>query len=138
MARTLAVKKAYIRNLILSIFIGFSILYSLEHFGKFKYIAAEPHSNNFSGKYSFTSKVSGDTPLSSIYYSSFFDNEIRTPGNGFTVADLNYTGSSFHQYSTKSYYYTQATIIDYKYGVYISLVLLLLSIFLTEIKIKII
>jgi hypothetical protein len=138
MARTLKIKKAHVRNVVFSFILGFSLLYILEHFGKFQYIAADTNSNNQNGKVSFTSYVSSDTPVSSILYSTFFDNQIRTAGNGFTVGDLNYAETSFDQYSTKSYYYTQATLKDYKYGLYISLIILLLSIFLTEFKIKLI
>ena len=48
----------------------------------------------------------------------------------------NYTDSDFKKYSVKSFYYTQATMKDYKYGIYISLVLFIISLFFTNFKIK--
>jgi hypothetical protein len=135
MDRTINIKKAHVRNLFLSFLIGFVILYGVEHSGQFKYIADYiPNTNN--GKVSFTTSVKGDTPVATIVYKSFFNSEIRTGGNGFDVSDLNYAGTSFDKYSNKSYYYTQATIKDYKYGVFLSIGIFILTIFFTEFKIR--
>ena len=43
MSKTIEIKKVHIRNLILSFILGFSILYGLEHFGKFEYIPDVPN-----------------------------------------------------------------------------------------------
>jgi|SRR5690606_24167074 len=136
MSKTITVKKIHIRNLILSFLLGFIILYTLEHFGKFSYIANSPTQYTSTGKIKMTNYVSADTDVTNIFYTTFFDKSIKTSGNNFTVGDLNYADTEFDKYEIKSYYYTQATIEDFKYGLYISLGLFLLSLFFTEFKIK--
>ncbi|MBP6126593.1 hypothetical protein [Flavobacterium sp.] len=135
MSKTLKVKKEHLRNLVLSFILGFGILYGLEHFGKISYTADTSSQNNY-GKLSLVEYVPATTKVLSIYFDSYFGNRIRTDGNGFNLYDLNYSDSDFNKYSNKSYYYTQATIIDYKYGIYISLSLFLISVFFANYKIQ--
>ena len=136
MNKTIEIKKSTIRNFLLSFIIGFSVLYGLEHFGKFSYIANSPTEYDEYGRVKMVTYISGSTKVSSIYFTSYFDNKIETGGNGFDVGDLNYADTDFDKYSVKSYYYTQATIADYKYGLYISLGLFLISLFFSHFKIK--
>lgn len=134
MSKTIEIKKVHVRNLLLSFVIGFSLLYVLEHFGKFTYKASS--TGYYGGKPSLVSNISGNTEVSSIYYYSYFDTKIETSGNGFDVADVNFEGSDFDKYSVKSYYYTKATIADFKYGVYFSLALFIVTLLFTNFKIK--
>lgn len=137
MKREIKIRKKYIVSLFLSFLIGYIILYGLEHFGEFSYLANSGSSDyNKNGKISMTSSVSIDTPVSSIYYVSYFGNKIRTSGNGFNVGDMIFKYSDFKKYSNKSFYYTQATIEDYQYGIYISLGVFLIIIFFLSFKIK--
>ena len=135
MSKTIEIKKVHIRNLFLSFILGFGILFGLEHFGKFSYIADNPNQNNYE-KPSFTQYVPAKTKVLRIYFDSYFNNNIETSGNGFNLADLNYEDTEFNKYSTKSYYYTQATLKDYKYGICISIGLFIISLFFTNFKIK--
>lgn len=135
MSKTIEIKKVHIRNLFLSFILGFGILYGLEHFGKFSYIADSPPQNSYE-KPSFVQYVPATTKVLSIYFDSYFDNRIETSGNGFDLYDMNYTDGDFKKYSVKSYYYTQATIKDFKYGIYISLALFIITLFFTNFKIK--
>ena len=116
MSKTIEIKKEHIRNLFLSFIIGFGILFGLEHFGKFSYIADSPNQNNYE-KPSFVQYVPATTKVLRIYFDSYFDNRIETSGNGFDLYDMNYSDSDFKKYSVKSFYYTQATLKDYKYGI---------------------
>ena len=136
MIKTIEIRKLYIRNLILSFTAGFVILYGLQHFGNFSYIVNSPTEYDSLGRMKMENYISGDTKVSRIYFQTYFDNKIETEGNNFSVADLNYANTEFKKYSTKSYYYTKATIEDFKYGIYISLGLFILTIFFTNIKIK--
>jgi len=136
MNKTIEIKKAHLRNLLLSFILGFGTLYGLEHFGKFSYKHVYVESNN--DKLSFEVQVPTSTPILYIKYSSYFNNIVQTDSNGFDLYDLNYKGTEFNKYSTKSYYYTQATLKDYKYGIYISFGLFLLTLLFTTFKIKII
>uniref|UniRef100_UPI00404AA795 hypothetical protein n=1 Tax=Flavobacterium sp. TaxID=239 RepID=UPI00404AA795 len=135
--KTVEINKNYIFTLLLSLILGFIILYGIEHLGKFSYLSSsEPTYSN--GKPTLTSSVSGNTKVSKIYYYSFFDTKVETSGNGFDLYDINYSNTDFDKYSVKSYYYTKATIEDYKYGIYISLGLFLILIFFRKFKIKLI
>lgn len=135
MSKTIEIKKIHVRNLFLSFILGFIILYGLEHFGKFSYIGDTPPQNNYE-KPSLVQYVPSTTKVSRIYFDSYFDNRVETSGNGFDLYDLNYKDTEFNKYTTKSYYYTQATIEDYKYGIYISLGLFIITLFFTNFKIK--
>lgn len=136
MSKTIEIKKVHIRNFILSFILGFGILYGLEHFGKFSYISDSPTEYDSSGRVKLTTYVSANTRVITIYYETFFKNKIETYDNGFDVGDLNYSDTDFDKYSVKSYYYTQATLKDFKFGIYISLGLFLLTLFFTNFKIK--
>ena len=135
MSKTIEIRKVHIRNIILSFLLGFGILFGLEHFGKFSYIADSPPQNSYE-KPSFVQYVPSTTKVLRIYFDSYFNNRIETGGNGFDLYDLNYKDTEFNKYTTKSYYYTQATLVDFKYGVYISLGLFLITLFFTNFKIK--
>ena len=136
MSKTIEIKKVHIRNLFLSFILGFGILYGLEHFGNFSYKADSPPQNSYE-KPSFRREVPLTTKVLYIYFDSYFDTIIETSGNGFNLFDMNYADGDFKKYSVKSYYYTQATIKDFKYGIYISIGIFLLTLFFTNFKIKI-
>lgn len=136
MSKTIEIKKVHLRNLFLSFILGFGILYGLEHFGRFSYISDSPTEYDSLGRVKMTTYVSANTRVITIYYQTFFKNKIDSDGNGFDVGDLNYSDTDFDKYSVKSYYYTQATLKDFKYGIYISLSLFIISLFFTNFKIK--
>lgn len=136
MSKTIEIKKVHIRNLFLSFIVGFGILFGLEHFGTFRY--EHSYTQNSNGKPAFEYQVPATTPVSKIKYETYFGDEIQTDGNGFDLYDLNYKETEFNRYSTKSYYYTQATIKDFKYGIYISIALFFITLLFTAFKIKII
>lgn len=134
MSKTIEIKKVHIRNLFLSVIVGFGILFGLEHFGQFSY--KHNYVESYQDKPSFETLVPGNATITYIKYITYFGNEFQTNGNGFTMADLNFSDTEFNKYSTKSYYYTQATIKDMKYGIYISSGLFVLTLFFTNFKFK--
>lgn len=136
MSKTIEIRKLHMINLIMSFVIGFIILYSLEHFGTFRF--NHNYSTEPSGKPSFESRVPYSTKVSKIFYYTFFDDIVETNGNGFSIYDLANSDSKFNTYYSKSYYYTQATFKDYKYGLYISSGLFFISLLITNFKIKLI
>jgi hypothetical protein len=136
MNKTIEIKKSTIRNSLLSIIIGFSVLYGIEHFGNFSYIANNPIEYDGYGRPKIVTSIDSKTKISEISFKTYFDNQVKTAGNGFSIYDLSYVDTEFNNYQAKSYYYTQATIKDYKYGLYISLCLFLASLFFTTFKIK--
>lgn len=138
MNKTIEIKKITIRNFILSLLLAFSILFALEHFGKFSYIAESTtmdYTNNNS-KLTFGDYVPNTTKVAAIYYETYFENTFQTHGNGFDIGDLNYANSDFDKYSVKCYYYTQATIKDYKYGLFFTLIIFIVFYFFNNFKIK--
>lgn len=139
MSKTIEVKKVHIRNLVLSFLLGFGILYGLEHFGQFSYISVYSHTDVPTDVEGITQTYNtyGDK-VSQIIYTTFFNNEIKTNGNGFTIYDFSFSDTDFNMYSVKSYYYTQAAIKDLIYGIYISFGLFIISLLFTNFKIKII
>lgn len=137
MARTIKIRKYLIRNLLLSFIIGGSLLYCLEHFGHFKYFAhSDTPLKDQQGNYNLTVYHKSSDMVYRIIYISFYDSEIETAGNGYNVGDFAYSSSDFNKYSVKSYYYTQATFKDFKYAICFSISIFALTLFFTEIKIK--
>ncbi|MFY7935964.1 MAG: hypothetical protein ACOVOQ_01195, partial [Flavobacterium sp.] len=136
MSKTIEIKKVHIRNLFLSFILGFGILFGLEHFGKFSYLPDTPTEYGSDGRIKAVVEVPYSTKVLQIYFDSYFDNRIETSGNGFDLYDMNYADGDFKKYSVKSFYYTQATIKDYKYGIYISLALFIITLFFTNFKIR--
>ncbi|SCZ02045.1 hypothetical protein, partial [Flavobacterium caeni] len=119
--RTITIRRSTIFNFIFSMAFGALLLFVLEHFGQFSYLAHDdPRDNN--EKISFVKYVSPDTKVFRISYKTFFDNKIETEGFGFTVGDLNYAGTEFDKYRTKVFFYQEAFKKDYKYGFGISAV----------------
>jgi hypothetical protein len=136
MSKTIEIKKVHIRNLFLSLILGFVILYGLEHFGNFSYLPDAPTEYSSDGIIKAVVEVPYSTKILRINFDSYFGKRIETNGNGFDLYDLHYSDTDFNKYSTKSYYYTQAAIKDYKFGIYISLGLFIISLFFTNFKIK--
>lgn len=134
MSKTIEIKKVHIRNLLFSFIVGFGILFFLEHFGNFAFNHEYVESSN--AKPSFTTEIPYSTKVSKIKYKTYFENIVETDGNGFTLDDLSYSNSEFNKYSSKSYYYTKATIEDFKYGVFISLGIFAITLFFANFKIK--
>jgi len=134
MAKTIEIKKKTLLFIPISLIIGFIILFTLEHFGTFSYIA--DYVPEQQGKPSFTYYVDSNAGVSSIMYKTYFNKEVRTSGNGFTVGDLNFSGTEFNKYSTKLYYYTEATKKDYLYGLMFSGGIFLIFLFFSYFKIK--
>lgn len=136
MSKTIEIKKLHIRNFFLSFILGFAILYGLEHFGKFSFLHDTPTEYSSDGRIKAVVQVPYSTKISEIYYDSYFGRRVITNGNGFDLSDMAFTDTDFKKYSSKSYYYTQATIKDFIYGIYISLGLFIISLFFTNFKIK--
>lgn len=136
MGTTLEIRKIHIRNFIFSFVLGFGILFGLEHFGKFEYRYESNYTDNT--KPTFSREISYDTKVTEITYKTYFSKKVSTNGNGFTIADLNFADTEFNNYPAKSYYYTQSTMKDLIYGIYISIGLFIVSLFFTTFKIKII
>lgn len=136
MSKTIEIKKAHIRNLILSFLLGFGILFGLEHFGQFGYNAPSPTTYDEQGRINMVDYVSPQTKVTSIYYESFFKNKVTTGGNGFKVKDLAYLERDFYTYSNKIYYITEALKLDYIYGLYISIFLFSITVFFSVFKFK--
>ncbi|MBB6680829.1 hypothetical protein H4O20_05180 [Aequorivita sp. 609] len=137
MAITIKIKKYLIRNLLFSFVIGFGLLYILEHFGEFKYIAnSDTPTYDKNGMINFTVYHKPTDLIISIIYISFFNSEVKTEGNGYNVGDLAYSNSNFYTYPVKSYYYTKAALLDIKYAFYFSITIFAFTLIFTEFKIK--
>ena len=134
MHKTITIKRNIFKIIFISIFAGFALLFGLEHFGDFSYVASS--TNNSNDQLSFTSYIDNDTPVNSIYFESFFNNKVETRGNGFNAIDVHYKESEFHTYSNKLYYFIEATKLDYIYGAIFSIVIILTILFFQNIKIK--
>ncbi|MDK2773329.1 MAG: hypothetical protein KYX68_14080 [Flavobacterium sp.] len=136
MSKTIEIKKVHIRNLFLSFLLGFSILFGLEHFGTFSYKYTAQTDYDIYGRPRIESQVSYKTKVNLIEYKTYFKNTVSTHGNGFNIGDLEFSDTEFKKYSNMSYYYTKAILVDFKYGLYISLGLFLITLFFTNFKIK--
>ena len=137
MSKTIEINKKNIINLILSFLIGFATLYGLEHFGEFSFSSTYSHINQPTDVEGITQTYSNySDKVNEIVFTTFFKNEIKTDGNGFTIYDFSFKDTDFNNYSVKSYYYTQSTIKDIKYGIYISLILFIIITLISNFKIK--
>lgn len=115
-----------------SYIIGFIIVFTLNHFGKFSYIADQTGVNN---ENSFIAYVPVTNQIADLYYTSFFDSKILIRYPGYQIADIQQKEGDFHIYSNKVQYYTNATIKDYLYILLIGSILFLAYIFFTKFKI---
>lgn len=136
MNKTIEIKKIRIRNLFLSFILGFGILYGLEHLGEFSYLPDLPTEYSSDGRLKAVVEVPYSTKVLKISYKSYFYEIIETYNNNFTIGDLSFSDTEFKKYSVQSYYYTQATLKDYKYGIYFSLGIFLVSLLFTNFNIK--
>lgn len=136
MSKTIEIKKVTLRNLILSLVIGFTILFCLEHFGQFSYIANTPNEYDDLGRIKTIVNVKSDTEVNAIYYDTFFGNKVTTGGNGFNIYDLSFKDSEFKKYSSKLYYIIEAFKLDINYGFYFSIGIFAIFIFFSNFKIK--
>lgn len=134
--KTIQVKKRDVNYFVLSFLIGFVILFGLEHFGSFTFEYDYDVEDPIGVKPSLTVSVPYSTKLREITFHTFFENQVKTGGNGFTIADMVWSEGEFKNYTVKSYYYTKALTEDYIYGVYISLTFFLMSIFFSTFKFK--
>jgi hypothetical protein len=137
-AKIIEIRKQNLMQFIYSFFIGFFVLFGLEHFGSFGFDYDYNVDEPVGVKPSLTVSVPYSTKLREITFHTFFGNQVKTGGNGFTIADMALSGGEFRSYTVKSYYYTKAVVGDYIYGVYISLGLFFILIFFSTIKFKII
>lgn len=135
MSRIIEIKKVHVKYLLISFVIGFITLYGLEHFGEFSYLT-ESSGISSNEKPSLSEYIPWTTKVSQIYYQSYFENEVKTEGNGFDVSDVNNSDTEFNKYAVLSFYYTKALIADLKYGIYISFTIFIIILLLTNIKIK--
>lgn len=139
MSKIIEIKKLHIRNLFLSFILGFGILFILEHFGKFSYIAENNNPAKYDNeKLDFSEFISNDANVKNIYYTTFFDKQIITGGNGFFVKDIGYSDGEFYTYSNKIYYIVEAAKTDLKYGFYFSFGLFFISVFFSIFKLKLV
>lgn len=134
MSKTIEIKKATLLIIPISLIIGFALLFTLEHFGTFSYIT--DYRPDAQAKPSFTYYVDSNSGVTSIMYRTYFNKEVMTSGNGFNVGDLNFSETEFNKYTTKIYYYTEATKEDYLYGLMFSGAIFLILLFFSYFKIK--
>ena len=136
MSKEIKIRKKNILFLIISIIVGFGILYTFEHFGEFNFLMPSTNTEyNSKGQIKMYSEQKLDAKVRKIYYTTYFGNTVETDGNGFTIGDMMSYGD-FNNYENKSYYYTKAMFKDYLYGLYFSLAIFLIFIFFSYFKIK--
>lgn len=135
-AKIIEIKKQSLNYLISSFFIGFIILFGLEHFGKFTYDYDYDSTVPAGVKPSLTVSVPINTKLRKITFYSFFGNQVKTEGNGFTVADVAMPDGDFTRYPVKCYYYTKSLSVDFMYGICLSISIFLIFMFFSTFKFK--
>uniref|UniRef100_UPI0040485A2E bZIP transcription factor n=1 Tax=Mariniflexile sp. TaxID=1979402 RepID=UPI0040485A2E len=126
---SLQITKAIVFGLLL----GFTMVFAIEHFGKFSYMEEVDYSkNNLSnGKLSFTRDIPYNAKISKIHLTTPFDTYLTFDGGNYIVVDMY---SSFQEYPNKLKYYFKATIKDFKYIVYISIGFFIVILLLTNYK----
>ena len=87
MQRTITINKIHIRNFVISIFLGFILLFILEHKNELTFNSYSDNHNKNEG-FTWTTKVYLTDNVSNFKYMSYFGNETSISGNGFTVGDL--------------------------------------------------
>lgn len=135
MSKTIVIKKIYIVHLLISLIIGFGILFGLEHNGKFSYLLENNYSNQNSNKMDFYSFAPPDAKASTIYYETYFGKNVITYNNDFLAKDFGYEGE-FHAYKNKLYYIVESVKLDFMYGIAFSMSIFLLFLFFSVFKIK--
>lgn len=137
MSKTIEIRKVHIRNLIISFILGFTTLYGLEHFGSFSHIPVYIGLNRDSdGRLKTYIEVPNTTDVALIRYTSYFGSLTQRSGYEFRVLDLIDSQSNYNKYSYKSSYYIQSTLKDFKYAIYFSIGIFIITLLFTELKIK--
>jgi hypothetical protein len=125
MKKTITIRKDIPKSIIIGLAIGFIIVFVIEHFGEFSYIA-KSESTYSGGKINLVEYVSPKTPLQNIYLDTPLGNTLTFGGNDFTVGDMHYSRGEFQSYTTKIKYYFKATFVDFKFILLIGLLITLI------------
>ncbi len=134
MSKTIVINKKTLITLILSIIVGFGILFFIEHFGNYNYTYQPVRTETDFG---YNENTPSETPLQSISYLTPLNSEIKTAGNGFTIFDMKYKNVGLDKYSNKIYYVINGVKKDYLYGILFSVLIFIIVMFFKHFKIKI-
>lgn len=134
MSKTITINKKTLLVFLLSLVLGFGILFLIEHFGKFNstYYPVRTETD-----YGFIENTPSDTPLLSISYHTPFGSEVKTSGNGFTIFDMKYKDVGLNLYENKIYYILNGLKTDFLYGLLFSTIIFVITIFFKNFKIKV-
>ena len=135
MKKTVTIKKDIPKSIALGFVISVILVFVIEHFGDFSYVANVENSNA-GGKINLVDYVSPKTPLQSIYFDSPFGSRTYFDGKGFTVGDMQFRRSNFKPYTNRVKYYFKATFYDFKYVLLIGLILAIMIYLAQNFKLK--
>ncbi|TBH73870.1 hypothetical protein [Aquirufa nivalisilvae] len=134
MAHVIEIKARIINQFFISFLLGFSIVFGLQHYQKIEFMPEYTPTNISGLKPSFEESIPYNTKISYLSMGTYFGNMYKEKGNGLMIIDL-YDNKVFN-YEMKSRYYFEATVLDYKYGILISIICFIFILFIDNIKIK--
>lgn len=111
-----------------AILIGFAITLTINHFGKFQYLASYNPQPGL-----LEQRISGNTPVASITYVSPLGSEIVKINPSMDVYRVNYD----FQYPDRLDYYISATFSDYSFIILFSVIFMAILLFIKNFKFKI-
>ncbi len=136
MKKTITIKKDIPKSIIIGFLVSFILVFTIEHFSDFSYIANTGNSNA-GDKVSLVDYVSSKTLLQSIYMDTPFGSRIAFKGQYFTVGDMRFIGGEFKPYTNRIKYFFKATFVDFKYVLLIGFVLAVIIYTLKSFKIRV-
>ena len=136
--KTITISKKTPRVLIISFLIALSIIFTREHWGKFKYdVKVNSSSSQYNGNNKIDlggTRVTGETPLQFVRLDTPFRSSVFIEDEQYYMKDVWY--GRFHKYSFKVKYYFQALIKDFEYVIYYWLGISIIWILLQNFKIR--
>ncbi|MEY8849694.1 hypothetical protein AB9K26_12820 [Psychroserpens sp. XS_ASV72] len=135
MRKTITIRRGVIKAIIFGLLFGLILVFIVEHFGNFSYIANTANTNT-NGKISLVDYLPPKTPLESIYFDTPFGNRLKFSGEDFTIGDMHYRRSEFKPYSNRVKYYFKATFQDFKYVFIIGIIVAVLIHIVNNYKLK--
>lgn len=135
MKKTITIKRDIPKAIIIGLLFGLILVFVVEHFGNFSYIAKTTNTNT-NGKISLVDYLPPKTPLESIYFDTPFGNRLKFSGEDFTISDMHFRRSEFKPYSNRVKYYFKATFQDFKYVFFIGIIVAALIYIVNNYKLK--
>ncbi|WP_165045869.1 hypothetical protein [Dysgonomonas sp. ZJ709] len=130
-----SVSSKIVSQLLLSLVLGFSILFAVEHYGNVSFIMGirDPLPGE---QPSFYADAPPEYPVIKINYTTPFGTDTKVSVSGWRNQDVYFSDGKFYEYKNKVKVYFNAAVKDCQYGFLFSGIIFILLLFFTKFKLK--